>query len=167
MKRRSGDRHLYHSPNQGEQYGDDQCDRDRPTAGLNTFQLVADPDNAISETDEQNNAAVLTVTADNTRTTDLSVYPAGMTFILHPNAVPGDLFSIQSVVKNDGSSSVVTDVAFYNGDPRSGGVMMGRKTLTIPPFSTETAWEDLPLPSGSPVIYAWADPTMWLLSRTK
>ncbi len=126
-------------------------------AGSNTFFLVADPDNIIAESNELNNTGNTTINVDASKATDLSIQPANITLMLPPNAKQGDVFTINAVVKNAGSADVQTHIAFFNGDPTA-GVLMDRKTVTIPAFGINTVTAGLTLPSSSAIIYVFVDP---------
>jgi subtilase family serine protease len=129
-----------------------------PTPGVNTFYLMADPDNTVSEANESNNVGSVTVVVGFPKDNDLSIYPSNISFSRPPGAKPGDSFTINAVVSNTGSANIATDVAFFNGDPASGGVLIGKKTITVPAIGTQLAQMAWTIPPDSTIIYVVVDP---------
>ena len=87
--------------------------------------VVADPYNSIVEIDETNNIAAIILI----RTIpDLSILPSDIT-IIPPNTIEGQPAVITAIIHNTGNlcaSDVV--VSFYDGDPQSGGTLIGSVT---------------------------------------
>ncbi|MEW6420080.1 MAG: hypothetical protein AB1480_18530, partial [Nitrospirota bacterium] len=92
--------------------------------------VVVDPDNAIEEMDKSNNIASILLM----RTIpDLSITQSDIT-IIPPDTIEGQPASIKAIIHNIapstgsglGASDVV--VSFYDGDPQSGGTLIGSIT---------------------------------------
>jgi subtilase family serine protease len=129
-----------------------------PVSGLNSFYIVADPSNSISEMIEMNNMGNIAVNVSGISTTDLSIYPSDIKVVLSPGASQGDVFTIYANIKNTGSADIQTEAAFYDDNPDSGGVLLGKTSVIAPAFGTYTVAANLFLPGGAPVIYVVVDP---------
>lgn len=129
-----------------------------PIAGLNTFYLVADPENVIPEIDETNNSANITVKAEDSRPTDLSVRFSDISFSFPTGTATGNSMTIRALVNNAGSTNVQTGVSFYQGDPKSGGTLIGKTSITVPAMDRAVAEVGWSVPSGNPAIYVVVDP---------
>ncbi len=90
-------------------------------SGPHTLHVVADPLNAIPETDKTNNTARLTFEVQ--PRADLVVQDIQFT---PASPEEGDLVQIKATVKNIGTAaSTTTILKFYLGDPAAGGVQIG------------------------------------------
>ena len=119
--------------------------------------VVADPDNVIAEADETNNTASMLLT----RTIpDLSISSSDITII--PPVIEGQSAVITAIVHNTGNlgaSDVV--VSFYDGDPQSGGTLIGSVTKSYMDAGAtalaEVAWNTFGQ-SGTNYIHVVVDP---------
>jgi subtilase family serine protease len=121
--------------------------------------IVADPDNKISELDERNNTAILGIKTlppiDLVVTTkDILLKPA------FPS--PNKPVEITATIHNAGGVDVKqVEVAFYDGDPKSGGKQIGttQTIALIQAGKSDTATVKTPdLPQGNYSVFVVADP---------
>ncbi|MEN8265108.1 MAG: CARDB domain-containing protein [Nitrospirota bacterium] len=123
---------------------------------------VIDPQNALGEVVRENNQAfnsieVVAVTEPNLKAlhTDISFNP--------PVADQGGSVEISAIVRNEGFSQADSvDVAFYNGDPESGGVLLGNAFIANisqgEASSVSYNWTNIH-DSGERMIYLKVDPS--------
>lgn len=91
--------------------------------GEHRLYLVVDPGDTIVETDKTNNVAVLTVPVAGNRLPDLLVLPEEICFD-SPGPACGQKVEVTARVRNLGDPAGEFSVAFYRGDPESGGQLM-------------------------------------------
>ncbi|MBI5075871.1 MAG: hypothetical protein HZB62_11995 [Nitrospirae bacterium] len=145
-------------PNIGALTGTATVNTSITLTGDTVVYVVADPSNAIAETDETNNMASIALTR---MIPDLSVSSSDIA-IIPPAVTEGQSAVIAAIIHNTGNmgaSDVV--VSFYDGDPSSGGTLIGSVTKSwIDAGSTayaETAWNTFGQ-SGMNYIHVVVDP---------
>ncbi|OGW45719.1 MAG: hypothetical protein A2Y66_01370 [Nitrospirae bacterium RBG_13_41_22] len=87
--------------------------------------MVVDPDNVIEETDKNNNIASILLI----RTIpDLSISSPDVT-IIPPDTIEGQSARITAIIHNIGNLNASNvDISFYDGDPQTGGTLIGSLT---------------------------------------
>lgn len=127
------------------------------TTGKHEFTAVVDPENKIGESDESDNQGgkLLNVVPK----VDL-VLVTGDVINTPEDPGPTETLTLKARVRNLGyADSGAFEVAFYNGDPQAGGVLLG--TVDCPNISGQELVEviyNTTLPEGDYQIYAVADP---------
>lgn len=134
--------------------------KDAKPAGVHYLYLVVDPDQAIGELNERNNTVVWGV----------RVYPP-VDFEITSNDItlkptfpaPNQPLEITATVHNKGGiEATQVEVAFYDGDPASGGKQIG-STQTIasikPGLFDIARVTTAPLPQGNKTVYVVVDPS--------
>ncbi|MFZ2655052.1 MAG: CARDB domain-containing protein, partial [Victivallales bacterium] len=137
------------------------------TPGTHVIFVVADPDNNVSEINEQNNKAVksITVVESPQSPSDLAIQNASITFS-NPAPTATDLFTISAEIVNQGGISANNVlVRFYDGDPRQGGARLGGDLAFsgIAPGGHAKANLETALPAGNHRIYVSVDPSNTIL----
>lgn len=102
-------------------------------SGRNYIHVVIDPNNRIAESNENNNSAFIPVDVTPPSKPDLAITSSDITFTsLNPKE--GDPLTINATIHNLGTDTSDIDVALYDGDPLSGGIVLSRQTVaqTIP-----------------------------------
>jgi len=113
------------------EYEDVSITWNNPSSGSHTIFVVADKDNEFNECREGNNKASTEVFIGITPPVyypDLSISQQDVT-IIPPNTIEGQPARITAIIHNTdnlGASDVV--ISFYDGDPQSGGTLIGSLT---------------------------------------
>ena len=126
-------------------------------AGSYTITAIADPDGLIPELDETNNRATRAITVSTTANIDLRILSSNLT-VNPARPTPGQSISISAVVENVATDPVVSEVAFYDGAPGAGGIVIGTFPVSIDAQSQTTVQTAYTTTASSQVIYAVADP---------
>src|SRR5574341_421401 len=129
-------------------------------SGPHTLYLVAEHDNQIMEISETNNQASFTVNVGGTPPSiDLEVMPQNITLTpLRP--MIGESVRIAASVRNNGTEGAFGfEVAFYDGAPESGGVLISSQTLSLAGGAEQTVTADWAIPAGIHSLYVVADRT--------
>jgi subtilase family serine protease/prenyltransferase beta subunit len=135
-----------------------------PTSGNHTIFVVADKDNEFDECRENNNIASADILIGGTPPVylpDLSILQSDV-MIIPPDTIEGQSAAITAIIYNIGTlgaSDVV--VSFYDGDPQSGGVLIGSVTKSYIDSDanalTEMVWDTFGQ-SGRNYIHVIVDP---------
>ncbi|MCG8519633.1 MAG: Ig-like domain-containing protein [Pseudomonadales bacterium] len=103
------------------------------STGPKTLIVEVDPAAQVSETDEDNNRLEYTFTADVIEGSNVRVLYSDITVSPQP-LLEGYGATATATVKNNGTEDVAgVDVAFFEGNPETGGVELGRTTLASLP----------------------------------
>ncbi len=106
--------------------------------GINYIHVVADPENLIAESNENNNASLIQVEVFPPLKPDLTVTSDDIAFS-HQSPKEGDPLIITSTIYNLGTDAGNIKVNLYDGIPESGGILLNAYTITqIIPFSGQT-----------------------------
>jgi subtilase family serine protease len=103
-----------------------------PSAGRHPVYFAIDPDQIIAETDESDNRLLLPITLG--AATDLSVSAGDFSSApIYPTA--NAPVTLTANIYNLGAAEVAAaEVAFYNGHPETGGILLGTVTvMSLPP----------------------------------
>ncbi len=129
--------------------------------GDNEIFAVIDPFDTVDEINELNNTLSRMLTVQASTRPDLTLTSSDITFTPEKPAM-GDLITISARIQNIRNTATTSvDVNFYNGDPLSGGILLG--TSTIPALSgmgSEIAaltWDTTNV-TGKHEIYVSVDP---------
>lgn len=98
--------------------------------GNYTIYVVADPANAIPESNESNNTASRNLVVGANTSIDFAIADSDIT-LTPPNASSGSNVTIQATVHNFGSENGTATVAFYDGIPGQGGVAIGTQDVSL------------------------------------
>ena len=125
--------------------------------GAHLIRVVADPDNLISESNETNNQATRTISVTNISNVDLRIRPGSVIATpARPNT--GDSVLVTAIVENTGTDPVQSTVAFYDGVPGAGGVLISSSPVSIDRQSSMQVQATFVTTASSRVVYAVADP---------
>ncbi len=132
------------------------------SAGTHSIFIFADAENTVPESDEGNNTATvsITVTPPASQPPDFEITNSGISFS-SDNPTNLDIISITAIVRNvGGAKAEILKIAFFDGNPASGGIQIGDGIVfnNIAPQATATAGMQAMLPAGSHEIYVLADP---------
>ena len=126
-------------------------------AGSHAIQVIADPDAQITESSETNNSATRSISVTAGANVDLRITAGGVETA--PNLpAPGSSITIWATVANGGGEAVKSTIAFYDGVPGSGGVLIGNAPVTIAAGSSTEVPFNYTTTADSKVVYAVADP---------
>ncbi len=125
------------------------------------FTVQIDSDALVPELDEGNNVATLNFTAGNPSGPNLAVSYQDLAFAPTPGR-EGYPLTLSVVVRNTGTSAATDAViAFYNGDPATGGVLIGTYVISsLQAGASEIAsfaWPAIPDTSDK-LLFVVADP---------
>ena len=131
---------------------------------------VVDPNNRIAELTKANNQAVTLVEINTLTGMNLSVSYKDISFA-SVIAKQGGALDISAVVRNEGTIQAdLVEVAFFKGDPASGGSLIGTNTiqsLAVGASATVSVnWSNI-ADSGERVIYVKVDPSNSVQELTK
>ncbi|HEV7767941.1 MAG TPA: CARDB domain-containing protein [Thermoanaerobaculia bacterium] len=126
-------------------------------AGTHTVRVVADPDAQITEASESNNQASKSVAVTASANVDLRIR-AGNVVANPTRPATGQSFTISTIVENTGVDSVSSKVAFYDGVPGAGGIVIALLPVEIASQSRAQLQITHVATAESRVIYAVADP---------
>ncbi len=141
------------------------------SAGTHNIFVVADPDNNVSESNEQNNKAskAIVVTESPQSPPDLAVQNSDITFS-NPAPTATDLFTISAKITNQGGATAKNVlVRFYDGDPLQGGIQIGGDIVLtgVSPGGNAQASLETALSEGTHRIYVVADPSNTIIESSK
>jgi len=128
--------------------------------GIQKLYAIVDHENQLIEGSETNNLVTTRVEISEPTLPDLTVTKVKA----EPNPIrQGEIATISGIIYNYGQTAPEFDVAFYLGDPDSGGTFIGSYSSTTPlePFDSivaEITWVPSGL-EGVHKIFAVADPT--------
>ncbi len=129
--------------------------------GASTFIARVDFQNLISEVDENNNTASLPVNVQLAQGNNLSVNFSDLQFSPDPG-LEGMGATLSAIIRNNGTTDINTaTIEFYDGNPATGGLLIGESTLVNLP-STESrtltiTWAQIP-DDRDRFIYVVVDP---------
>lgn len=132
------------------------------TVGNHEIYVKVDPDNLISESNENNNQGSIPITVSSPPTVlaDLTISSSDVTFS-NPSPTESDAITITAIIQNiGGSDAIQVVVQCYDGNPQAGGTKI-KEDITLPAIatgSTETANFTTSLVTGSHDIYVRIDP---------
>lgn len=127
-----------------------------------TFSVFIDEFNQVPEVNELNNSATINFTAGTAQGPNLVVSAKDLNFDPDPGLQGGSM-NLSALIRNTGNQDAVDlNVAFYEGDPNNGGVLIGRVSpaVSIAQNASQTVnliW-DAPQSSGEKLIYVVVDP---------
>jgi len=130
--------------------------------GALTFNVFIDDGNLLPEINELNNSASLSFSSGTATGANLSVSYTDLNFQPEP-ALEGSQTTISAVIRNTGTLDATNiQAAFYNGDPNSGGVLIGYVTpITLIAANSEIpvnlSWDSVPT-AGEKIIHLVVDP---------
>ena len=125
-------------------------------AGTHTIRVVADPDAQVTESNESNNAASKSISVTAAANVDLRIR-AGQVTADPQRPAAGQSFTISATIDNAGLERVSSTVAFYDGVPNAGGVVIAVMPVTIAPQSNARVQIAHVATAESRVVYAVAD----------
>lgn len=127
------------------------------SGGSHAIRVVADPDAQITEANESNNQAIKSISVTAAANVDLRISAGGVETAPHlPPA--GTPITIWATISNGGGDAVKSTVAFYDGVPGSGGVLIGTAPVNISAGSSIEVPINYTTLTTSKVVYAVADP---------
>ncbi|HEY0158556.1 MAG TPA: CARDB domain-containing protein [Thermoanaerobaculia bacterium] len=126
-------------------------------AGTHTIRAVADPDAQLTESNEANNQASKSISVTAAANVDLRIR-AGEVWTDPQRPTEGQSFGIVATIDNAGLERVTSTVAFYDGVPNAGGVVIAAMPITIAAQSTTQVQVTHVASATSRVVYAVADP---------
>ena len=127
------------------------------SSGAHAIRVVADPDAQITEANESNNTATKSISVTAAANVDLRIVAGGV--VTAPNLpAPGTSITIWATVSNGGGDSVKSTIAFFDGVPGSGGVLIGTAPVTIAAGTSTEIPINYTTLETSKVVYAVADP---------
>lgn len=126
-------------------------------AGTHTIRVVADPDAQITESNESNNQASKTISVTAAANVDLRIR-VGEVWTDPQRPAEGQSFGIVATIDNAGLERVTSTVAFYDGVPNAGGVVIAVLPITINAQSTAQVQVTHVATATTRVAYAVADP---------
>ncbi|NOZ68618.1 MAG: hypothetical protein GXP46_05115, partial [Deferribacteres bacterium] len=130
--------------------------------GEHNYYISVDPDNRITESDKSNNTGRIDIEIYDPDTlppgaTDLYINNTDIT-IEPPYPETGESMTINAVVHSTANRSITdVDVTFYNGDPGSGGTLLGTVNTWVAQWSSQSVSYTWTMPAGVPVIYIVVD----------
>ncbi|RJQ75553.1 MAG: hypothetical protein C4519_15545 [Desulfobacteraceae bacterium] len=124
--------------------------------------VQVDPEDALAELSEDNNAGSAPITVNASTKPNLKVTHTDVAFSLEP-AHQGKAVEISVLVHNTGYSAAENvPVEFHAGVPGEGGLLLGRSVITRIPGGESLAcnfsWSDIAL-SGSRIVFVQVDPS--------
>ncbi|MEA2569092.1 MAG: large repetitive protein [Acidobacteriota bacterium] len=124
--------------------------------GVHSIRVVVDPDALIAETDETNNATTKSVSVNTVSNVDLRIRAGNVTAVpVRPTA--GQSVALEAIVENAGTDPVQSTVAFFDGVPGAGGVVITAIPVTIDAQSSVRLAATFTAGAQSRVVYAVAD----------
>lgn len=126
-------------------------------AGTTTIRVVADPDAQLTETNESNNTASKSISVTTAENVDLRIR-AGAVSTNPQRPTAGQSVNIAATIDNAGLARVTSTVAFYDGVPNAGGVVIATLPIAINAQSSVEVQLSHVATATSRVIYAVADP---------
>lgn len=130
------------------------------TPGVHRITVIADPLNAVVETDEENNTAYRTLTVPGAPLPELGLHVNDIVFS-KSSPSKGERITITATVHNAGEGAINVLVLTSLGDPRTGGVQLGASTVPYIGLHgtavVETEWS-IDRPEGTYDIHVWVDP---------
>lgn len=127
-----------------------------------TFTVQLDPDNLLAELSETNNTASLNFTAGQATGPNLVVSYKDFNFSPEPG-LEGQALTLSALVRNTGNIDAENvEVAFYNGNPNDGGVLIEQiqTVSSLPAGAEETVvleWSEVPDASDK-LLFVVVDP---------
>lgn len=126
-------------------------------AGAHTIRVVADPDNLLTESNESNNTAEKAIAVSSVANVDLRIDSRSMNVApARPSA--GTPITITAIVENTGTDPVESTVAFFDGVPGNGGIVIGGQRVAIDAQSYTALRATYTTTDSTKVLYAVADP---------
>ena len=122
------------------------------TPGSRRFVVVADPENALGEANEDNNTGAAGL-ADPSNTVDLDVRSSEIT-VIPPSAVVGDRIRVEAVIHNHGTASVAHVPVLLVHDVPGGGELVRREVMLTGGASATVMLDWTTTLTGDPVPLA-------------